>query len=322
MSCTARTRQLVVTRLPHPISVIVPTLATAARAPYLERAIGSALAQQHLGGSPIVVVNGGNVDAELVAWLRRRRDIRLIERESADLSAALAAGCRAVDTAFFAELDDDDLLLPHALFTRWQRACDDDLIDAVVTNGIVRTPRGDMPCIADVAALRRDPLRMLLNKSWLLPGAVLYRTGRIPPELFAELPQFLERTYLAAALTMRHRLAFVEESTVIHHHGYAFSVDASPACVTGRADAIRELQRLPWPRGLRWHIGEKLRAAEHHAAEFHLAGRAYAEAWRGHLRSMAGLDGLRYLPFTRFLLMPGLHRRRAAIEALASTARN
>ena len=144
--------------------MIVPTLATTARAPYLERAIASIVMQRNPRGFPIVVVNGANADAVVVARLRRRRGISLIERESADLSAALAAGCRNVDTPFFAELDDDDLLLPSALQARWHKMRDDDRLDALVTNGIVRTPHGDKHSIADVVALRRDPLRLLLDE--------------------------------------------------------------------------------------------------------------------------------------------------------------
>ena len=307
------------TRPPPSVAVIVPTLATRARAPYLERAIDSILAQRHLRPLPIVVVNGPDVDAELLAWLRHRHDIQIIEREEADLSAALAAGCGEVDTPFFAELDDDDLLLPSALFKRWQMMHGDERLDAVVTDGIVRTPKGDTHCFSNAAALRSDPLRLLLEKNWLLPGAVLFRTGRVVPDLFSELPRFLERTYLAAALVMRYRIAFLTEPTVIHYEGHAFSVNDSPACRAGRPAAIRTLRSLPWPQQLRGRVDAKERAAEHDAADLYLADRAYVQAWRAHLRSLAGRDGLRYLPFTWHVLMLGLHRRRAAATTFISS---
>jgi glycosyltransferase involved in cell wall biosynthesis len=284
------------------VSVVVPTLATKERAPFLLRAIASVLAQSHVRATPIVVANGPTVDADLLAHLRRRRDIRLVRLGPADLSGALAAGREAIDTSSFSELDDDDLLLPDALATRVDALFGDAVPDVVVSEGIIRSAHGDRRCIGDIAAVRLDPLRSLMRRSWLLPGATLFRTEHFPASLFATLPRYLERTYLAAVLATRFKVCFVETPTVMHFVGNPFSMDASHDCCIGRAGAIRRLLELPLTQEVRRIVRDKICAAEHHASVLHLGERRYRAAWVAHLRSLATRRGGRYLGYTRHLL--------------------
>src|SRR5438094_105821 len=115
----------------------MPTLARAERASALIRAIESVVSQQGALGIPLVVVNGPFASAELRERLARRRDIRVITREEAGLPLALKTGRAAVDTSYFAVLDDDDELLPGALITRLQ-ALDEAAADVVVTSGYLQ----------------------------------------------------------------------------------------------------------------------------------------------------------------------------------------
>src|SRR5512137_2937507 len=96
------------------ISIVIPTLATSERAPFLQRALASALAQEKVRAVPIVVANGPGVVLDLVRSLENRADIRFAYREEANLPQGLALGRDLVDTPFFSELDDDDVLMPHA----------------------------------------------------------------------------------------------------------------------------------------------------------------------------------------------------------------
>jgi len=120
------------------ISVIVPTAATQDRAASLTRALESALGQEGVRPDVIVVANGPGCDPDVLATLARRRDIRLIRRHEAGLGPSISTGRDLVNAPFFAELDDDDLLLPGALATRLERMRVQPTVDAVVTTGFLR----------------------------------------------------------------------------------------------------------------------------------------------------------------------------------------
>src|SRR5689334_4902747 len=122
------------------VSVIVPTLANADRAVSLFRAIDSVLAQRRVRAIPLVIVNGPRPAAAIMEQLDRRPDIRLGGFHEASLPRALKTGRTMVDTAYFAELDDDDELLPEALATRLTALREAPGVDAVITNGFLRGP--------------------------------------------------------------------------------------------------------------------------------------------------------------------------------------
>src|SRR5262245_52048573 len=139
------------------VSVIMPTLAAAERGPSLRRAIASVLAQESVGAVPIVVVNGEVPDPTVLSELRANRRIRLIEIERAGISYALELGRQAIDTPWFAELDDDDLLLPGALALRLRELERRPDCDIVVTNGFRRSGSADVLHTSDGDSVRRDP---------------------------------------------------------------------------------------------------------------------------------------------------------------------
>jgi len=116
---------------PTIVSVILPTVAVASRAACLGRALQSVFAQESVRVDPIVVANGLDCDHDLLSALGRRRDIRLVRRREGGLAAAITAGRELVDAPYFAELDDDDFLLPGALAAREARMEADRSVDAV-----------------------------------------------------------------------------------------------------------------------------------------------------------------------------------------------
>jgi hypothetical protein len=293
------------------ITVIMPTLARAERAALLIRAIDSVLGQHGVRAVPLVVINGPEADAALVDALAERANVRTIRLPEADLPAALIVGRAAVDSAFFAELDDDDLLLPDALKLRLARLSADAEVGAVVSNGIGRAGGKDALLLEDVAAVAADPLRALEARNWLCPGSVLVRTASVPPELFAGMPAYLEWTYLAIRLAQHCRLAFVEEPTFIHHTDTPHGTWASDACKLGLPAAFDRLLEIDLPPALRARLEQKRTSAVNAAARADLrAGRVW-RAWAWHLRCLLCTDGWRYLPFTRRLIQ-GLFKTEAA----------
>src|SRR5215831_17690441 len=100
------------------VSVIVPTNALARRRELTWRAINSVLDQTGICAIPTVIVNGPARDRDVTRELEADRRLRVHILEEAGLRNALQVGRRLVDTPWFAELDDDDLLLPGALASR------------------------------------------------------------------------------------------------------------------------------------------------------------------------------------------------------------
>ena len=286
------------------ISVIIPTVATTERAPYLRRALASVLSQRGVAVAPIVVVNGARPDAALVGELQARSDITCLRLTEADLPAAITAGRRAVASEFFTELDDDDLLLDGALVQRFRRLQASPDADAVVSNGYIRSETDEWMSIPDVAAVQDDPLAALLRSNWLLPGAALFRSRTVTADLFAGMPRYLEWTYVAAYLAIKRTLLFSGEPTIRHFVNHSFSVDDSLECVLGRPDALRRLLGLDLPAFARRRIAERIAHAHHAVSCAWLNEGWLAGAWAAHGRCLKQRGGWRYLSYTHRLLMP------------------
>ena len=285
------------------VTVIIPTLALAEREVSLFRAIESVLGQENIRATPVVSVNGTWKDRRLLARLHADSRIRVIEHEKTGIPVALRAGREVVDTSWFGTLDDDDYLLPGALLTRIRALSEHPECDTVVTNGYRRDATGgDVIHVTDPDRVRRDPLGHLLEANWLLPGSWLSRSSAIDPQVFAEMPRFLECTYLAVRFAIAERLLFLDEPTVVWHAGRPGSQSWSRSHRLGQADALQRILKLSLPAPFRAGAMRKFTAACHAAADLYLEERDLGEAWRWHLRSLRGSGGWRYLLYTRRLL--------------------
>jgi glycosyltransferase involved in cell wall biosynthesis len=285
------------------VSVIIPTLALRERASYLRRALDSVFAQDGVRVVPIVVVNGQHRDTALTRELHRVPGVRIVVLEQADLPVALRTGRERVDTPWFAELDDDDELLPDALAIRLGALRERPEYDAVVTDGFVRGSRGDAPHFThEPAQIMSDPLRALTRANWLSPGAALFRTRTVGVPLFHGMPRYLEWTYLAIRLATSCRLLFLEQPTFVYHTDTPASVSGSREYALGLPAAIERVLELDVPADVRWCYESRLAQACHAAAGLQLREGNARAAWRWHLRSLRARRGWRYLPFTRELL--------------------
>jgi hypothetical protein len=224
-----------------------------------------------------------------------------VERPEAGIPGALLAGRESVTTPWFGELDDDDMLLPRALAPRVQALMERPDATAVVTNGYRRTGGGDELHVTVPGKVQRDPFGQLLEKNWLLPGSWLCRTSEVGPDVFADMPRFLECTYMAVRFAMSGRMMFLAEPTVIWHAGHAGSASWSRPHRLGAADALERLLTLSLPPAFRAGVRRKLAEACHANADIHRQEGNRREAWRWHLRSLRAPGGFRYLAFTRYL---------------------
>jgi len=295
------------------VSVIIPTMATAARAGALERVLASLRSQVGAKALPIVVANGSSRDREVVEWLSRRRDLHLIEREEGSLAKAVAQGRTTVETEFFSILDDDDEYLPEALAIRVSAMESAERPDVAVTSGFRQIGGSDEPCLPDIESFARDPIAALVQVNWLASCAGLYRTDSIGAEFFATMPNYLEWTYVAFVLALEKRIAFVGRPTYRIHTETPGSLSKSRQMLLETPSVLRRILELELPVSVRPQMERKYRGALHQAADFELRDRRLVSAWKLHWKSLAYGRGLRYLPFTR-------HFIRAAAVTLLRTA--
>jgi glycosyltransferase involved in cell wall biosynthesis len=284
------------------VSVIMPTAATADRAACLTRALDSVLSQQGVRLDVIVVANGPSSDPDLLATLARRRDIRLVRRHEAGLGPAISTGRDLVNAPCFAELDDDDVLLPGALTTRIERLRAEPTVDAVVTAGFLRAGGAESLNFPDIGRCAADPLRTLMDSMWLPPCAGLFRTATVPTAYFRAMPAYLEWTYLATVLSLERRIAFVQTPTFIYNEDTPGSLSKSREYVLHQPAAIKALLRLPVPPDVRRRLRHKYVAALHGASVTGLSLGRTSLAWKLHLQTVLHPQGWRYLPYTRHLL--------------------
>lgn len=283
------------------ITVLIPTVATRARTPHLWKAINSVRAQRGVQVRIVLIANGGACDTGLLTQLGERDDIAVLRTPVADFPNALRIGRKAVETAFFAELDDDDELTPDALAQRLDLMQGDQGVDVVVSNGWIRSGGVDELSIPDITAVRADPLRSLLQRNWLLPGSALFRTDRVPIDWFDTIPRCLEWTWVGLNVSLYCRIAFLDEPAVVHYSDLPFSTDASRHCQIERVNALRALLALPVPGDVRRRLRAKLGDALHSVSALHRAEGEWRTAWARHLESLTLPGGWRYLLYTRYL---------------------
>jgi glycosyltransferase involved in cell wall biosynthesis len=290
--------------MPEPlnVSVVMPTEARSDRAELLRRALDSVRSQQGVRAIPIVVVNGPAAEAALVADLSRSREVQVVHLEWADLPAALRAGRDLVRSPYFAELDDDDELLPGALAARVEAMEGRPDVDVVVTRGYVDHEGRRELNVPDLEGFQADPLRSLLDHNWLAPCAGLFRTATIGREYFADVPPYLEWTYLGLRLALERRILFLNCPTWVYRADTPRSLSKAPDYVLQQAVSLERILALSLPKDVRRRFERRRRSALHAAAGLELhAGRARS-AWRWHLRSLAAAGGWRYALYTRRLV--------------------
>ena len=282
------------------ISVIIPTKANPERRALLKRAIQSVLAQENVHAVPVVVVNGSDRDPELMSELVTDRRLRVTTMELADLPTALRVGRESVDTAWFAELDDDDVFMPGALVTRKEALEKEPEFDVVVTNGVRRGTNGDkLHFVEDISIIRADPLRAMWRHNWLLPGSWLCRADAVGTEIFKTIPKFRECTYLGLQFAIKYRIKFLDCPTVIYHTDTPQSESKSQQYALGVAHATRQMLELNLPLDLRRSLRIALGRACSANANYYLEKKDFCAAWSWYCQSLSGPGKWRRVLFAR-----------------------
>lgn len=292
------------------VTVIVPSRGLAERLDALRCAIESITSQEGVCATPLIVLNGSQVSPQIKALVRADHRVQVVTQLEASLPGAYATGREAVETPWFATLDDDDVLLPGALARRIDELDRHPDCAVVVTNGYRRESGRDVLNIQPPIDVAADPLRALLEHNWLLPGSWLCRSAMVGASLFTGMAPHLECTFLAARFVSSYRMHWIDEPTVVYNVGTAHAVTSSREYIVGQMDALRAILALPLPDGVRRAFHRRVAKAYHHAADYDWRAGALRSAWRWHLASLVEPGGWRHVTFTRHLVRTMLMGKR------------
>ena len=300
------------------VDILIVTLCARDRAAAILRAVETTLAQEHVRANMIVVVNGRRYDPELFATLRRRAGVHVLYQTEPSIFLARRCAREHVTARYFGFLDDDDYLLPGALRARVDALLADRSADAVVSNGYLREGTGESLMLGDVAALRRDPLRSLMQRNWLATASTLFRTASIPADLFDIRIRSSDMTYLAFRLAREKRVLFLDVPTYRKTYS-ADSISLSENWALPLPETLSRLLDFDMPASVRRELRRKRARAAHDASDIYRSRGEARLAWRYHLRSLAEPRGaLAFALYTRRLLplaLPGGLRARWGMPA-------
>jgi len=291
------------------VTVIIPTKALGARASPIRRALESIRRQQDVRPHTLVVVNGCEADPDLVEALRAESTVLVLEARERGIPSALQLGRKAVRSEWFTSLDDDDVILPGGLATRIRALQARPDCSTVITNSMVRCGDEERIDVPDMSRVERAPLGELARRNWLRPGAWLCRSAQIPSNFFDDMPRALECTYLAARFVLNGGVCFLDQPTIAHYIDTPDSESKLKSYKVHVAHALPHILRLPLPADVRRLFARRVSSARHDVADLVLREGDLGAAWRWHLRALRARGGLRYLSFTRRLLLASLARR-------------
>lgn len=282
------------------VTVVIPTLAT--RPELLDRAVASVSAQSGVTASTVVVVNGGRAAPDVLDALRANDRITLLEIPEPGVSGARLAGRRAVQTEFFAFLDDDDEFLADGLAEPVTALRRDPALDVFVSNGYREADGVRTRCFDHFDGHTGNPQWDLVRENWLSSAGGVYRTATVGDDMLAELPDNFEMTLLAFRLAGDRKIYRSDRNAFIIHmdgpdrasESLRYSVDAQ--------EILRQMAALATDPALRRALRKKRAAALHNCSNVCRAQGLYRRAWGYHLLSLVGGGGWRYISATRHLL--------------------
>lgn len=285
------------------IDVIVRTLADAPRAKGLFRALDS-IQDLHVPARPIVVVNGTYFDKATMITLERRPGIFLYRERHASARLARAAGRLLATARYFAYLDDDDELIKGSLLEplNWLESHKD--CDVLVSNGYFVRDGEPLMKFTHMADHIAHPSLSLLGESWLQPGAFICRTKTVPYRLFASKWSNLEWTHLAFELCAEHKKIHFMDIPTVRYNDTPGSMSKDMRQNEAALDLLYEISHdARMDLEVRQSARRKYLRSLHDLAWEYWRHGNHQRAWRCHLASLQLPYTLKYLLFTRKLIL-------------------
>lgn len=285
------------------LTVIIPTLADDKREKTLIRAINSITKQTDCPAKVIVVVNGQRFDSKLLDILAARADIEVLREPRASAKIARYTGLLNVKTPYFAFLDDDDELLEHSNKTRLDTLKTHPNCAFVVSGGYRIEAGIQKPSAQNIVRARTAPYEELSENNWLTSCGCIFATNMIQPDIFRDLPDYHEWTYLAYKLLSCSSFCITEMPCYIIHES-TNSLSKTLEYSIAHVGVFRRVLSLDIPESAKTEVKRRLAKAEHDSASLALSAGLVQKALKHHLASLVLPGGLRYLSFTRHLLKP------------------
>ncbi len=285
------------------VSVIVCTLAEAQRKASLLRALDSARTASAQPVHIIAVVNGQRRDPEVVEALQAMEDVTLASLLQASLPAARLAGRQAVTTPFYCCLDDDDELLPGSIDVRLALLLGDPAVDIAVGNGYVRRNGSDTVFYRHLDQVTAAPLHALFKENWLASCGAMFRADSVGSGYFDDPLPYAEWTWLAFRLARDSKTVAVTDQPTFRIHDTAGSASKTPQYGDALETLHQKMLDSAPPADVARLVHQRISAHLHMKAEQLWRSGQLRQAWAVHLRSLSHPGGLRYLAFSRHLLL-------------------
>ncbi len=285
------------------LTVVIASMCNEARFEQLKRACDSVrdMARGH-AYRIIVVANGARVSDDVMEWLGSRADVRSVRLTSGSYPLARRVGAELADSEFLAFLDDDDEFLPDTFAVKLAYFREHPDVDVLVTDGLRVDGSIVTPIFPTPGQLPPDTVDAMMSLAWGACSLTL-RAKAIDLSVFD--PQFrhFEWTLAALLLARTYRFGFLQTPTYRYYADTPNSLSKHFEFATASPDLWSRLleayTRTPYVA----RIGRRYRLECHYVSwEFAKRG-LFAKAWSYHVRSLAGPDGARYLPFTLKLLV-------------------
>jgi glycosyltransferase involved in cell wall biosynthesis len=290
------------------IDVIIRTIADRHRGQTILGVIESIVSQKGVHARPLIIVNGPRVDAEVVAKLRGIPEVRLLEIEGG-LVESTYEGVKAVETEYFAFIDDDDEYLPNAFAAMAAAMNQAPSVDVVVANGwLIGADGVKIPVIPDVDRTAADPVAALRDGTWLHSSGALFRTRSFSPMWFANAPFGVEWTWFAYKAAIEKRLRFIDAMAYVYNDTPS-SVSKHERAILAIDDGLTRVRKLPLPPSEHSHLRHKHARTLHGISMWYLQRNRFGEAWRYHARSVLETGGWGYVPYSRHILFGWLGSR-------------
>jgi glycosyltransferase involved in cell wall biosynthesis len=285
------------------VSVIIPTMATLQRKALLMRAIESIRASSGKPLCIIVVVNGDRYDVGVCDWLKSQRDVRYEYVASPSAPGAVLRGRELVQTEFFSTLDDDDEYLAGMTDRKVSILTADHQMDLLVANAYQCSGDVDTLLYDQLGDVSSRPLECLMQFNWLHNGNALFRSVSVTTAYFKDYHAYGEWTWLAFRLAMDGKKVAVLDIPSFRYNDTSESLSKSSAYAQSYMSLFRRmLDRMP-PRHIKRMIHRNMGAACHDASVASLRDGRKLDAWRYHWQSLVEIEGLKYLGYTRHLVL-------------------
>jgi hypothetical protein len=291
---------------PPDVTVVIPTLADGQRVASMRLAIDSVLGQEQVRARPLILINGSRFDLAVRREIELRGDLDVCYQPVGSLPLAIYEGRCRVQSTFFSYLDDDDQYLPNSLSLRVRPMLESADIDVVVANGLKRAANGQTNVNLDrLSSSQQDPLGDLMRRNWLASCGGVFRTESVGSEVFRDLPKYYEWTMVAFRLAVsRATIFFVDEETYLINET-SDSLSMQDEYREAMPHFLERLMAMNPPPAIARALRNKQIDSHHWLATHYVHRGSLLRAWRHHLRSIGSVYGtLRYLPFTRHLLLP------------------